>query len=850
VHPYAAGVSIGDELWSVAEARDPDGLLALLETLDDDRLAAARVWYRSARPAVRRDDDSLQTTTRWYARCAVEAYLAVWLGPPGQAAQDIEWTFLNDPSQTVLRMPWLWASSRHTPLVRGVVGRGRDWTEAFVLALDDRRTGSYAVLRQGCDAFDLEHPTGDATIAGWMHSLTWAPPGEADLEEDLHVRTVRRLRADPRTPELWAVALGHPDLGSHALVSSAVAALALEGDLDRAELIDRVVTLLTTPGRPRGQRALVQVLEDLDVTADEVPGGLPMLQGLVATLHGTATAPLVPLAIDLLLTGDDLTELATTVVGRPEKKQRRVLLAFLLASTTSERLGADAVRASLELYAGLEDAAVAERARAALGTALATATEAASLGLWELVPDVPVPPRPAHFGETVTYDSTHVEVVRRAIAEPGQHHGRRTPDLFSSTALEILVRWAYEDGVDTVRAALQGATAAEQGANLLGQLVTAWVAGRPLEIPLDPHNPYDRGLDHRGFHLRHLVECLSRLGEAPLLLSTPSHDDGTVDLTSLVGRLRRSPAFGPLDLALAVLRTRPVDPARAEELVDAGPVPPAVGVGVEATSVRDAAEYVAATVARHGLRMPLPTRELLEAENWLLTESGLPTETIPSDAFWEVMLPIDLATFDVTIDQLVPWDLGTPDTLARTVAPLAVDLRLRRDSELWRDPRHGQASFWGRGPLGPPGVPGVVSHLALLNRFVGPTAHERKEALSITLELIATHRYAPQAAFSAAAVLQQRGQLNLARCAAAWEQVFLSGGMRATWPVALTTAVVSCRQPRKPPGLADLLRLLGRYAGEVPDLRLPEEIMEFAAEKGSTKSHAEARVLAQTVEGA
>jgi hypothetical protein len=158
VHPYAAGVSIGDELWSVAEARDPDGLLALLETLDDDHLAAARVWYRSARPAVRRDDDSLQTTTRWYARCAVEAYLAVWLGPPGQAAQDIEWTFLNDPSQTVLRMPWLWASSRHTPLVRGVVGRGRDWTEAFVLALDERRTGSYAVLRQGCDAFELEHP--------------------------------------------------------------------------------------------------------------------------------------------------------------------------------------------------------------------------------------------------------------------------------------------------------------------------------------------------------------------------------------------------------------------------------------------------------------------------------------------------------------------------------------------------------------------------------------------------------------------------------------------------------------------------------------------------------------------
>ena len=71
--------------------------------------------------------------------------------------------------------------------------------------------------------------------------------------------------------------------------------------------------------------------------------------------------------------------------------------------------------------------------------------------------------------------------------------------------------------------------------------------------------------------------------------------------------------------------------------------------------------------------------------------------------------------------------------------------------------------------------------------------------------------------------------------------------MKATWPVALTTAAISCQRPRKPPGLPDLLRLLARYAGEVPDLQLPDQIAQLAAEKGSTKSHAEARALVRAV---
>ncbi len=605
-------------------------------------------------------------------------------------------------------------------------------------------------------------------------------------------------------------------------------------------MIDAVVTQLTAPGRPKAQRVLVRVLEDLDVTAGELPGGLPMLQGLVATLHGSATAPLLPLTVELLATGDDLTELAATVAGRPEKKQRRVLLSVLLDQATTDRLGTDAVRASLELYAGLEDAAVADRARTALGHRTPEPTATATMGLWERAPDLAAVAPPMYFGETLGFESSHADVVRRAMLDPGPHHGGSTSPWLVPTALEILVRWAHDDGVGAVREGLRGAPLAEWGPSVFGQLVTAWVSQQPLVIPVDPGNPYARH-DPRGFVLRHLVECLSRLGKAPFLLSTPSYGDGTLDLSALTGRLRRSASFGPLDLALALLRTRPVDPDRAAELADLDAIPPATGEGIEATSIGDAATYVREAVGRHGLRMPLPDRDLLEAENWLLTD------TMPSDVFWQSMLPVDLGLFDVTIEQLVAWDLGSPHVLAKAVAPFAPDLRLCRDYGLWRDPRRGQAEFWGRHPLEPPGLPGVVSHMALLNRYVGPTDHERRDAVELTVELIGTDRYSPQAAFTAAALLQRRGHLNLARCAAAWEQVFLAGGLKATWRVALTTAAISCQGPRKPPGLPDLFRLLARYAGEVPDLQLPDQITQLAAEKGSTKSHAEARALVRAV---
>jgi hypothetical protein len=83
----------------------------------------------------------------------------------------------------------------------------------------------------------------------------------------------------------------------------------------------------------------------------------------------------------------------------------------------------------------------------------------------------------------------------------------------------------------------------------------------------------------------------------------------------------------------------------------------------------------------------------------------------------------------------------------------------------------------------------------------------------------------------------------LRRVARGLERAFVGGGLADLWTVALgITAAASARRPL-PKGLPDLLRLLADYLPAVPDRDLPVEVMELAAARGASKSHAEARAL-------
>jgi len=93
---------------------------------------------------------------------------------------------------------------------------------------------------------------------------------------------------------------------------------------------------------------------------------------------------------------------------------------------------------------------------------------------------------------------------------------------------------------------------------------------------------------------------------------------------------------------------------------------------------------------------------------------------------------------------------------------------------------------------------------------------------------------------------QQR--LSTTMLSRTFEDLFLAGGLRQGWPVALTIADTVCGAPTRPPALADLLRTLNRYAAEVPDGRtVPAAIAALALSPGSSKARAEARRLVATL---
>jgi hypothetical protein len=93
------------------------------------------------------------------------------------------------------------------------------------------------------------------------------------------------------------------------------------------------------------------------------------------------------------------------------------------------------------------------------------------------------------------------------------------------------------------------------------------------------------------------------------------------------------------------------------------------------------------------------------------------------------------------------------------------------------------------------------------------------------------------------------GRLELTRLTGALEDLFLGGGMRQGWAIAIAIADACCGAPRIPAALADLLRMLASYASEVPPQELPLNIVALAAGDGRTKAQMEARKLGAALSG-
>ena len=660
---------------------------------------------------------------------------------------------LRTPAQALAQIDYYGVGAHHDLVVALVLARDPAWRADFVRVAGalPLRSGwqaidtaaLYRVVCAVCDHDGLALPDGEALVHGWMAACT--PPRAwvgGRFEPADEAGTVARVRADGRYVERVPHALAHPAIGEFTTIGGAVVDLVGSGDLDRADVVARCLTELDSPGRPSHQKALAGILAGLGLRAAEVPGGLARVQQLLATCHGTVTAVLLPLALDLLGSRGDVEELTATVAARPEKKQRTELLRALSGPQLRARLGDDAVGAGLEILTESPDAALAGRARTALAKLGGPGGPGAT-------PGAPAPP------------------------------ARRLWDL-------------------------------------------------TLEPPTSPYPPV-WGYAEPALLDRQRRESLLRGDRVPFELSSPSRPDGTLDLEVLADRLRGSAevGFGPLDLLLAMLRLRPVEASRADELADLPAVPPDPAVAT-ACSVVDAVAHVREAVAAGRVQPQPPTPEVAAEAGWLDSAQ-------PDDAFWVALLPTDPRFLGSDLDELTG-----PGT---AVAPWCPDLGLR--GHLWAAP---DVRAFRPGPLGGPGPVGVAVQDWLLRQYADGRPMVRTQAVEATLRWIAEQRMGPTAGLTAAAGRLAHGRLNLARCASAWEQVFLSGGMRVAWPIALGTAGLAAQQPRKPAGLADLLRMLTGYVREVPDPTLPAAITGLAAQKGSTKGHAEARLLVAALE--
>ncbi|MGV9264692.1 DUF7824 domain-containing protein [Kitasatospora sp. NPDC003701] len=503
-----------------------------------------------------------------------------------------------------------WA--RHPALDQVVEAQPVEWQIEVVTRLAARRGSGWSwdvypliervVRRTGCPV-----PASEAFTTEWLDRVS-AGDGRRGW-----VRTLLDcLREDAFTPVLLPRVFELADIGGRFEQRrterpgdswpAAVAALAAEGRLDRAELIDRCLARLVRGGRPGDQRAFLAVLVALAPTPDEYA---KQVRGLVALLDGLSVAAghaqqvLAELDAAALVEPEVLAEASAVVLFRTEKKLVRAQLGWLdkAARRSPERAG-PVVLAAAEAF-GHPDTALQERALAVVARHLAGAGPAVlpelryaaealnpahharagellgapvggddpDTGWSELLPPAPAP-RP--LGEPIATPAEVVEELSALLAA-----ARPEVAVFERT-LDGLVRHARLD-----RAALAEALAPVLRVhpwNGVGRwrdcgpgdvlYVAAAIAGQ-----VDPHQRggvfRSKGRSPlRGEHnTRYGNVFAARLTEAaervtadrpPLLLATPTDATGALAAATLVERLAGYRAAGvepgEADLHAALLR--------------------------------------------------------------------------------------------------------------------------------------------------------------------------------------------------------------------------------------------------------------------------------------------------------
>jgi hypothetical protein len=370
-------VTFVDSLHPLVITGDAVGARDLLAGLEGRELSEARAWFAKATRWLGQftthdfapsDDPNLQwahhvESSRIMALCAVE------LCGPVTAAKRVPWDQFWEHQHTVGDQLFLDA----------VCAKDPEWVADFVEAASHRfgRTLSW-VLRAINAKVPVPCPTGSEYVPGWVG---YHPPEELADE----------MAADPWMPDALFHILDFGWAASWDNLPGAIAVLTSTGRLDRSRVVSHILGLLTSPQKPGSQQALVRILAALELSDDELPG-IDYVLGVMATSSGAVGKYLLPAALRLVATSDDLIQLTSVLAGRREKWQKQQLL-VALEGTLRDRLGDEAVAEALVVLSADDDAAFASNVAAALrelGTSVESVAQPDSLGLWDLEP-MPLP---------------------------------------------------------------------------------------------------------------------------------------------------------------------------------------------------------------------------------------------------------------------------------------------------------------------------------------------------------------------------------------------------------------------------------------------------------------------------
>ena len=463
---------------------------------------------------------------------------------------------------------------------RRMEGRGREWCAELVGRVTARSGWNatiWPLLHRLVLAHDLEPPDSPEYWRAWCAASARPRPGarwaQCFVAACAAPGALGEPAADPDGPQAPHLSRDRRRAAAEQTVRCAMAGLRRAEDVDDDALTGALVGVFERGDRPGVQRAALAWLRALDLE-DRLALHRDRLIGALPQAHSSVVIRLCPRLLEAGPDDEALTSLALTVLARPERTARRMVLRALTGLDSPGQELVEQVRelvaepdvttarlASRLLSAWAESGAAPERAGRGAGPA--------PLGLWR----EPEPRPPAELAWSAPLIAADPPWLSGLLGSDRMLIEADRPSEAAERLYAQLVAVGFDLGAASVaRTVLSRAPA---GGFLQGLPLLRWArsAARGRPFRRGPGGWWD-DLD-----TARAVEALNAVGRVPCLLSTPTHEAWRLSWPAFVERVRAhgraGAAPGRCDLLSALDR---LDRVEAEDL---GSLPdlPVAGTG-------------------------------------------------------------------------------------------------------------------------------------------------------------------------------------------------------------------------------------------------------------------------------